>query len=385
MKYNRNKLGGAILLVFLFCYLMLGIYTELRFIQIKPLPQWLHEDFSYYENALKQARDNINYYENRNIGTGFLYPPPALIIVELFAQIPSSRARVSFFTALNIALLLLMINLIAKKYGYSLEDTWWWYILAVGFAPFLELLHIGQINMITLFAVSMMFFFEKSRPEISGLWLSLGVVSKVTPLIYAIYLVVNRNYRAIISLCVGLILLGIIAGFRYGWEPLLKYPTLFRWLINEFPVSENSQSLMAKLFTLGWISRASVPGWQKVLSGYLLLVIVASSVLSINNKTREPLFLILSMGVMFSQNVFWYHHYVFILLPVFVWMAWSRLHPAVIAWCLLGLSIIQIDRHGLTHGLLIQIFGHVSIITIILWQLNKAYPALRRLRIESIG
>jgi len=380
MKNFPSKPGRAVFLVFLFCYIFWGIYTELRFIEIKPLPQWLHEDFSYYENALKLAREDKNFYADRSIGTGFLYPPPALIIIELFAQIPSI-ARVSLFTTLNITLLLLMIYFTAKKYGYSIEDTWWWYILGVGFAPFLELLHIGQINMITLFAVSMMFIYEKSKPEISGLWLSLGVITKVTPLIFTIYLLAIRNFKAIISLGIGVILFGVLAAIRYGWEPLLQYPAVFRWLTSVFPMGDNSQSLMAKLFALGWISRESAPAWQQVLSGYLLLIIAISSALTIVNKTREPLFLILSLGVLFSQNVLWYHHYVFILLPLFVWMAWSRLHPLVVFWCLLGLSIIQLDRHGLTHGLLILVFGHASILAILLLQSIKAYPALKQMRI----
>jgi alpha-1,2-mannosyltransferase len=384
MNIFWSKPGRALFLVFLFCYLTAGIYTELRFIEIKPLPQWLYEDFGYYENALKLARDNKNFYENRSIGTGYLYPPPALFVIELFAQIPTFIARVSLFTTLNITLLLLTIYFIAQKYGYSLEETWWWYLLGVGFAPFLELLHIGQINMITLFAVSMMFFYEKSQPVTSGLWLSLGVITKVTPIIFVIYLFVIKNFKAIISLCVGLIIFAILAGLRYGWEPLLQYPALFSWLTSVFPMGDNSQSVMAKLFALGWISRANAPTWQNVLSGYLLLIIVISSVLTFVKKTREPLFLILSLGVLFSQNILWYHHYVFILLPLFVWMAWSRLNPIVIAWCLLGLMIIQLDRHGLTHGLLILVFGHVSILVILIWQTIQVFPGLRRMRLNIL-
>lgn len=62
----------------------------------------------------------------------------------------------------------------------------------------------------------------------------------------------------------------------------------------------------------------------------------------------------------------------FILLPVFIWLAWSRLHPAVVLWCFLGLNIIQIDRWFLTRGLLSQLFVHMSILGILAWQIVQA-------------
>ena len=71
---------------------------------------------------------------------------------------------------------------VAKYYGYSMDKIWYWFVICLGFAPFLELLHIGQINVITMFGIFMMFFWESTSSVLSGAGLSLAVITKVSPL-----------------------------------------------------------------------------------------------------------------------------------------------------------------------------------------------------------
>ena len=63
-----------------------------------------------------------------------------------------------------------------------------------------------------------------------------------------------------------------------------------------------------------------------------------------------------------APNVMWYHHYTFLILPLFIWMGYAKLAPHVVGWCLLGMLIIQVDRWALTHGLLIHVFAHLPFI-----------------------
>jgi len=78
---------------------------------------------------------------------------------------------------------------------------------------------------------------------------------------------------------------------------------------------------------------------------------------------------------MIAPNIMWYHHYVFALLPLFIWIAWSRFHPIVVLWCFLVLNIIQLDRWFLTHGLLAQLCVHLTILGILAWQISHALSA----------
>jgi len=71
-------------------------------------------------------------------------------------------------------------------------------------------------------------------------------------------------------------------------------------------------------------------------------------------------------------NIMWYHHYVFVLLPILIWMGWKYPDFKITAWCLLGLTIIQVERY-LTFGFLAHVFVHISMLLILLGQIRQFY------------
>jgi hypothetical protein len=365
----------------LFAYLVLGFYTELKLIGVKPLPEKLIEDFHYYRRAYSNAQEIGDPYQEREIGLAFLYPPPSLLVIGIFVRISPFLLRASIFTATNILLLSLMIYGIARRYSYTLSDVWWWFPLGLGFAPFLELLHLGQINVITQFGVFLMFLLAEPAPVLGGVGLALGVVTKATPLAFVGYLLANRNLKAVVGTAIGLAGFSLLTGLTYGWQLFPSFFEVFRELLDAFPLGPNSQSLFALLESHTSIPYESLQIVHKSLTIYVLLVFAISGIITYLSREREPLFIILSLGLTLIPNVMWYHHYVFFLLPVFVWLAWSRLHPAVVIWCFAGLLLIQVDRLysflEVTHGALAHIFGHVSILITLVWQMRKVAGILK--------
>jgi hypothetical protein len=86
--------------------------------------------------------------------------------------------------------------------------------------------------------------------------------------------------------------------------------------------------------------------------------------------------------MLLSPNILWYHHYVFFLLPLLIWMTWQRQNNLVMLWCLTGMLIIQFDYFLLTGGLLIHLFGHFSILALLFQSThqpaqNKNLPTVR--------
>src|SRR6185295_10120289 len=64
---------------------------------------------------------------------------------------------------------------------------------------------------------------------------------------------------------------------------------------------------------------------------YILLVLILSSLLTLQGKqSKEPLFIVTVLGMMLAPNILWYHHYVFMLLPLLVWMGWKGLDASVV-------------------------------------------------------
>ena len=387
----------AIIAFYLLIYLTMGLYTELKLIELFPIPEHLLQDQRYYDRALNAALEYKDPYAIRRIGTGYLYPPQALLIIELFSHIQPFFLRVALHSVLNIALLGSVVYGIAKYYGYSIEKVWYWFVLCFGFAPFLELLHIGQINVITMFGIFTMFFWEVTSPILSGVGLSLAAITKVTPLLFLGYLVVNKRYKVVAVATFATALLSLLSILRYGISPLLTYPDVFEGLLRQFLLTTNSQTLAAKLAVADYpqfqqflaklpavLSQpiasvfATLTAHYRIVQGtytfYILLILIVSALLTLRaEQPKEPLFIITALGMMLAPNILWYHHYVFMLLPLLVWMGWSGLDASVVAWCCIGLLIVQIDRRFPPYGLVIHIFSNISMLIVFFGQIKQYY------------
>ncbi len=391
--------------LFLLAYLTSGIYTELRLIERKPLPRSLLRDFTHYQRAYEAAVAGLDPYSIREIGPGFLYPPPALLLVAPFAHIPDRLVQAVVYDLTNVTLSIIMTWGVARFYGYTIRQVWFWLPLVLGFAPFLELLHIGQINTIVQFGIFVLFFFETTWPVIAGIGLGLASLIKVTPLLFVGYLLVNKRLKVLAAALVTAVAVSALALWRYGAEPFVTYIDVFRNLLNEFPLGGNSQSLAAKLAfnasrfaasatflppilesavsNLASFFMSNVAGVQRTITAYIAAVLLISGGITLRVRQREPFFLITSLSMTLSPNIMWYHHYVFLLLPVLVWMGWRHLQGRVLVWCLGGLLLIQIDRVHLTYGLLIQLWGHVSMWLILYWQIKQWSVSFRKRAILS--
>ena len=141
----------CLLVGYVLCYLVAGVYTESR------LGAALMQDFVHYQNAFFRFEAGESPYALRHVGLGFLYPLPALFIVEAFSLIKPFNLMATVYIAVNVALIIAMVYGLTRHYGFRLRQIWWWYPLCLGFAPLLETLHLGQINFITLFGIFLLF------------------------------------------------------------------------------------------------------------------------------------------------------------------------------------------------------------------------------------
>jgi hypothetical protein len=257
------------------------------------------------------------------------------------------------------------------------------------------LLHIGQINVITMFGIFMMVFWEETSSILSGTGFSLATITKVSPLLFLGYLVVNKRYKVIAIAIVTTILLSLVSIGRYGISPLVTYPDVFEGLLQQFLLTPNSQTLAAKLavehypqfqYFLDRLPVAlsqpvdSVAAFftidyqavQRTYTFYILLVLILSAFLTWRgDQPKEPLLIVTALGMMLAPNILWYHHYVFMLLPLLVWMGWSGLDVSVVIWCCIGLLIVQIDRRVPPYGLAIHIFSNLTMLIVLFEQIRQ--------------
>jgi hypothetical protein len=347
-------------------YVGVGLYNELQLCSEKPIPSpLLFEDHGFYTAALTNALEGRDPYEARDVGQAFLYPPTALLVIEPFHWISDFFGRVAAYTAINLALVAAMVYGVGRCYGHDLARTWYLFPLALGFSPLLTALHLGQINVITEFGLFLAFAAEIALPAVAGAGLALAICTKVTPVVFLGYYLVNRRLKAIAATLIAVAVLAAVTAAHYGWAPFATYARLFPSLPRVF-VPECS-SLVARLC----VEESTAPGAQRLLTAYVAGIVLLAGVCGFLTKQREPLFLIVCLAAILAPNIVWYHHFVFFLLPLLVWMAWRNFRRPVVLWCCGGLALIQIEGMSPRPGLCIHLFGHASLLGLLLGQVYQ--------------
>jgi hypothetical protein len=231
-------------------------------------------------------------------------------------------------------------------------------------------LELGQINMLTQFGLGLLFLFSLSMPWLAGIGLALAIVTKVTPLFFLAFLVATKNYKVIMWTIISLGGFALLAGLRYGIQPFFTYIEVFRSMTSILPIGANGQSLGARLEVFGF--GTYLPLIQIGVTMYLLTIIMLTAWRTFRGGQPEAMFIITALAMMLSPNILWFHHYVFFLLPMLIWITWQDKNKWVTIWCLSGMLITQFDYFLLSGGLLIHLFGHVSILAVFYQSTVKA-------------
>lgn len=366
---QKSRWLSIALAVFLVIYIAGGIYTLVQQVLALPFPLSIFMDYNFYSQALARALSGADMYAIREIGPAFLYPPPALLFVDVLNLIPGGIAQGSLFAALDLLMAASLVILICKKYSISLKKTAILCAISVSFAPFMITVEQGQINMLTQFGLGLLFVFALTIPWLAGLGLALAIVTKVTPLFFLAFLVATKNFKVLLWTVISLAGFAVLASLRYGIQPFFTYVDVFRSMTNLLPLGANGQSLAARVSSFGLGSNLAMV--QFGVTFYLLIIILLSAWQTYRGGRPEALFIVTSLSMMLAPNILWYHHYVFFLLPLLGWMAWQRQSNAVMVWCLVGMLTTQFDYFLLTGGLLIHIFGHVSILAVLYQSARK--------------
>jgi len=361
------------LAVFLALYIAGGIYTLVQQVLALPFPLSIFMDYNFYSQALARSLSGADMYAIREIGPAFLYPPPALLFVDALNLIPGKIAQGSFFAALDILMATSLVYLVCQKYSIGLKKSALLFAISLSFAPFLITLEQGQINMLTQFGLGLLFVFALSFPWLAGLGLALAIVTKMTPLFFLAYLVATKNFKVLLWTGISLAGFALLAVLRYGWQPFLTYVDVFRSLTSILPIGANGQSLAVRLSIFG-LAGSNLALIQFGVTLYLLIIIMFSAWKTFRGGHPEAMFIVTALAMMLSPNILWYHHYVFFLLPLLVWIAWQRGSNSVMLWCLAGMLITQFDYFLLSGGLLIHIFGHLSILAVLVQSTRKDVP-----------
>jgi hypothetical protein len=363
---GRPGLRTLFLVAFLLIYAAFGIEDERQHMIWSPLSTTLLFDFNFYTRAFHDAVAIGDPYTVREIGPGYLYPPQALLLIAPLVMVPWFKVRAALFLLISVLMAILTVVGVARHYQLSLHRVWWWFPLILTYGPFLSLLHVGQINLLVEMAILAFIYFEQKNGVAAAVGLATGICAKFTPVVLLWYLLVRHEFRlvAITVLFIALSALPIVVWL--GPSVFATYLDVLSSLSRvTLPNGVVFQSLDAVLATHEFISRSQMATVHAVLTVYLVLVCVVSTAAARRSHSYDKLWIVLLLSTTVAPSVIWYHHYVFLILPILALMGQERLRPWIVLWSVAVLAIVQIDRSRLSDGLLIHLAVHATLLLVL--------------------
>jgi hypothetical protein len=291
----------------------------------------LGADFHIYYDAFMKATNGKNPYLPYNIGNGFVYHPFSLSFFSLFTWQGKPLATFYWIAASILAwvfVLWLAFTFVQKGLGKHISKSakrefLWTSVIFLGFAPFLETIHIGQINVFVILALCLMFFFsEKKKLLLAGFFLAVAIVFKTSPVIFVFYYLIQRKFKILFSCAIFLLILSIIASGQFSINVLLDFLGVLPKLGMEIQSSSYNQSVLSLAstafhkFGFSDVDSLLILCHKILLFVFLCAVSLSSLVRSSTEFTRLlELALLLALMTIFSPLV-WYHHSVFLIIPL---------------------------------------------------------------------
>jgi alpha-1,2-mannosyltransferase len=258
----------------------------------------------------------------------FIYPPFAAIVFSPLALVSKNTAISAIMIVTHLSLLATLYMVLSTSAflrahrGKVLLITAAVLPLATITEPVMETITYAQINIVlmAMAAVDCLWRTEGSRklPYPRGLLIGLAAGVKLTPLVFLLFLLLRKDYRAIlVSLAtfVGTALLGLVLAFddsRQYWlhEMFASGNVGFG---NKYPGNASIYAGNQSLHSL--LSKLQVPQpWLTIVFGVLAMVVLGLTVAGMAHALRQnevPLAVTLNgvMGLLVSP-ISWTHHWV---------------------------------------------------------------------------
>ena len=321
-------------------YLLLASFSAYWLAVIQPHP-WA-DDFGIYYRGLLAFRAGQSPYFPYAIGTSFVSHPFVLALVGLFSVAGEEVARIAWPLANAVAYgasVVIALRLITPRpagEGPTLRTERVWLLAAflLGFAPFWEMVQVGQINGFVLLALLLsLHLAEGGHPVVAGLMLGLAITLKTSPLIFLLYFAAVRRYRVVIAGVITVVALTLVAWGLFGSQVLagfLEVVSSLRAAVHPDSYNQSLPAFMVRVAAalgkngpaLSDVERTLSPGSRLVLGG--LLVALSGSGFLIRGRgeqageLRVELFALLCILMTVASPLVWYHHSVFLILPLAV-------------------------------------------------------------------
>lgn len=322
---QKSGLIKAVLLIIFFASFL---------IFLKPLTYDYYPDFSYYYYAVETLLRGGNPYVETITSAKlpfspllFAYPPQALFLFLPLSLMPYAVAG-KLFTLLSVVSFILSIILLSRivKLKPFSNLGLFLIILSLNYFPAKFTLGMGQVNNFVLLAIVLFIYFLANKHHIlSGIFLAIATLIKVTPFVFFAYLVFYRKWKILFAAVVASLAISLTTYFFVGHEIYFHFflETLPK-LINAWPGDYYNQSLSG--FILRSINGADIQNLLRVFVTLLLSVFSLIALWIHGRKNKMSLIginILIILGLLLSSYS-WQHHFVWSLIPLFLTFKYIR-------------------------------------------------------------
>jgi len=292
----------------------------------------------------------LQFWEGVNIYDRMYFPNPPIMPITLYPlmTLPPVAAAMSWFlikAGLTTITLLICFNVV-KPAGKPMPPFFQTAVLLLALRPILGDLHHGNVNLVILFLVALMYEAWRRGWDVgAGLLLALAIAFKVTPALFVPYFAYKKSWRTVGATFLGLALfLLVVPTLVLGWE--FNHLCLTTWwhrMLTPFLVEGNASPQEPNQSMVGVLTRLLTeiePGTNRydvrhdvnlmalspTLVGYLIkgvaLALVGLLAYFCRTKTadrRSPLYLaeisLVVLTMLFMSERSWKHHFVTLVFP----------------------------------------------------------------------
>jgi alpha-1,2-mannosyltransferase len=299
--------------------------------------------------------DGVEFHTPIGLNLPFTYPPLAAIVFCPFAWLGMPAASVTI-TLITLALLVVSTMIVLTRLdvwstarvvpGPAWLRRWWSTALIVAAAaiwlePIKSNFAFGQINVV-LMTLVIADCVPRRTPWPRGLLLGLGIALKLTPAVFLLYFLLNRDKRAMLTALASFVA-ATLAGFVLAWHDSWQYwSDTVRNTDRIGAASLNTnQNVAGTLARLGLSDHARFLPWVAA-----CLLVLALTVWAARRAVRagEPTLAVICIALfgLVVSPVSWSHHWVWMLPTVVVTavLAWRHRNAALAAISAAGVALM---------------------------------------------
>ena len=299
--------------------------------------------------------DGVEFHTPIGLNLPFTYPPLAAIVFCPFAWLGMPAASVTI-TLITLALLVVSTMIVLTRLdvwstarvvpGPAWLRRWWLTALIVAAAaiwlePIKSNFAFGQINVV-LMTLVIADCVPRRTPWPRGLLLGLGIALKLTPAVFLLYFLLNRDKRAMLTALASFVA-ATLAGFVLAWHDSWQYwSDTIRDTDRIGAASLNTnQNVAGTLARLGLSEHARFLPWVAACLLVLALTVWAARRMLRAGEPTLAVICIALFGLVVSP-VSWSHHWVWMLPTVVVTavLAWRRRNAALAAISAAGVALM---------------------------------------------